>query len=141
MPKQAPETAAGFNPFGELLGLTFTEMEQGRSQCQLEVKQALLNPYGVVHGGVISSLADTAMGGALFSTLSGAERCATVEMKVAFLQPATSGVLTCRAQVIHRTRRLGHVEAEVHHGHELIAKASGTFSIFEAKPVAPIDKT
>jgi acyl-coenzyme A thioesterase PaaI-like protein len=54
MPKTVPQTPGGFNPFGELIGLRFSRIEDGSSQCQLEVAESLLNPYGVVHGGVIA---------------------------------------------------------------------------------------
>jgi len=130
MPKTGPQTPGGFNPFGDLIGLRFSKIEDGSSQCRLEVTESLLNPYGVVHGGVIYSLADTAMGGALYSTMSEEERCVTVEMKVAYFRPATDGTLNCTAEVVHRSKRLGYLESEVKSGDRLVAKASATFSIF-----------
>ncbi|GMR10220.1 MAG: PaaI family thioesterase [Anaerolineae bacterium] len=130
MPKTVPQTPGGFNPFGELIGLRFSKIEDGSSQCQLEVTESLLNPYGVVHGGVIYSLADTAMGGALYSVMSEEERCVTVEMKMAYIRPATDGTLNCTAAVVHRSKRLGYLESEVKSGDRLVAKASATFSIF-----------
>lgn len=130
MPKTVPQMPGGFNPFGDLIGLRFSNIEDGSSQCQLKVTENLLNPYGVVHGGVIYSLADTAMGGALYSTMSENERCVTVEMKVAYFQPATDGTLNCAADVVHRSKRLGYLESEVKNGERLVAKASATFSIF-----------
>jgi acyl-CoA thioesterase len=63
--------------------------------------------------------------------MSESERCVTVEMKVSYFEAVSSGALDCTAQVVHRSRRLGHVEAEVKNGDRLVAKASGTFSIFE----------
>lgn len=117
------------NPFGELLGLKFQTMEGGKSECLLKVENRLKNPNGVVHGGVIYSMADTAMGGALFSTLSKNETCATIEMNVKYFRAVFEGDLTCRAQLIHRGRRIGYLESEVFKNEELIAKASATFSI------------
>jgi thioesterase superfamily protein len=43
---------------------------------ELEVEARHLNPDGTLHGGVIYSLADTAMGAALFSRLEPGEQCA-----------------------------------------------------------------
>lgn len=130
MKEQAQQESEGSNPFGELIGLSFSSMENGSSQCRLEVTERLLNPNGVVHGGVIYSLADTAMGGALFSTLNEEQSCATVEMKVNYFKPATSGSLSCTAEVVHRGKRFGYLESEVRSEDGLIAKASATFSIF-----------
>src|SRR3970040_1318873 len=132
MPKHVPQGSEEFNPFGESIGLEFTKFENGYSQCQLDVEQNLLNPYGVVHGGVICSLADTAMGGALYSCMSENERCVTVEMKVAYFHSVTSGTVNCTATVVHKSRRLGFVGAEIKSGDRVVATASGTFSIFEA---------
>lgn len=121
------------NPFGQLLGLEFSVMESGQSRCQLRIRDELLNPYGYLHGGVIYSLADTAMGGALYSSLGDRERCATVEMRVSYFRGVTSGVLECQAEVVNRSGRLGYLEAEVRSDQRLIAKASATFSIYEFK--------
>ncbi len=132
MPKHVPQESKGFNPFGELIGLSFSNLEEGHSECRLHVEEKLLNPYGVVHGGVIYSLADTAMGGALYSLISQDERCVTVEMKVVYFRPVTSGSLECIAEVAHRSRKLGFVEAEVKNGDRDVARASATFSIFES---------
>lgn len=118
------------NPFGQLLGLEFSKMEDGQSRCQLPIREQLLNPYGLVHGGVIYSLADTAMGGALYSVIDERERCATAEMKVSYFHAVRSGLLECEAGVVHRSGRLGYMEAEVTSGGRLIAKATATFSIF-----------
>jgi acyl-CoA thioesterase len=132
MPKNVPNTSKGFNPFGELIGLSFSKWGDGRSECQLHVEEKLLNPYGVVHGGVIYSLADTAMGGALYSLMSEDERCVTVEMKVVYFRPVTSDSLECTAEVAYRSKKLGFVEAAVKNGVREVAKASATFLIFES---------
>ena len=137
MPKHVPHGSEGFNPFGELIGLSFLKLEEGRSECKLHVEEKLLNPYGVVHGGVIYSLADTAMGGALYSLMSEDERCVTVEMKVIYFRPVTSGSLECTAKVAHRSRTLGFVEAVVKNGDRDVAKASATFSIFKSSGDSP----
>ncbi|UCF60315.1 MAG: PaaI family thioesterase [Anaerolineaceae bacterium] len=133
MSQNIPQTHEGHNPFGELLGLNFTSLEAGRSRCSLEIREDLYNPYGVVHGGVIYSLADTGMGGAVYSRLKGDELCSTVEIKIVYFRPVVSGTLTCDSEVIRRGRRLAFIESEIRRGDRLIAKATGTFSIFKAE--------
>jgi acyl-CoA thioesterase len=133
MSENAPQTHEGHNPFGELLGLNFTSMEDGHSQCSLEIREDLFNPYGVLHGGVIYSLADTGMGGALYSRLKEGELCSTVEIKIVYLRPVVSGTLSCDSTVIRRGRRLAFIESEILRGDRLIAKATGTFSIFKVE--------
>jgi acyl-CoA thioesterase len=107
----------GLNHFGDLIGLEFM------------VKESHLNPHRMVHGGVIYSLADTGMGGALFSSLDRGQRCATLEIKISYLHFVTSGNLSCESKVVRKSRRFGFTESEVYNDERLIAKATGTFAI------------
>ena len=133
MPKEVPLESEGFNPFGELIGLNFVKCERGYSQCVLEVNEKLLNPHKVLHGGVIYSMADTGMGGALYSSLDDDELCATIEIKIVYFKAVTSGTLTCDTRIVHRSKRIAALESEIKNDGHLIAKATGTFSIFRVK--------
>ncbi len=133
MPKKFPLESEQFNPFGELIGLNFSECENGYSRCALEVNEKLFNPHKVLHGGVVYSLADTGMGAALYSDLAEDELCATVEIKIAYFVAVTSGTLTCDTRVIHRSRRIAVLESEVRNNGRLTAKAMGTFSVSKVK--------
>ncbi len=121
------------NHFGELIGLEFTTIEDGVSHCQIEVNETHLNPNRVVHGGVIYSLADTGMGGALFSCLDPGQRCATLEIKISYLHFVTSGTLSCTTKVIQKSRRFGFLQSEVFNDDRLVASATGTFTILGGK--------
>lgn len=123
----------GFNPFGELIGLKFTTFEQGYSQCVLEVNEKLLNPHKVLHGGVIYSMADTGMGGALYPFLEEGELCATIEIKIVYFAAVTSGMLTCDTKVVHRGKKIATLESEIENDGRPVAKALGTYSIFKVK--------
>lgn len=94
-----------------------------------------MNPHGVVHGGVVYSLVDYAMGGALTSRLDPGERCATLEVKINYLAPISGGTLRAEARVVERTKRIGVLEARVHtDGGRLVALATGSFYIQSASP-------
>jgi acyl-CoA thioesterase len=113
-----------------LLGVRRREARDGRSVFELETGPDHLNPYGVVHGGVIYALVDYAMGGALASRLGREERCATLEVKINYLAPVAPGALRAEARVIERTRRIGVLEGRVWgEGDTLVAVATGTFYI------------
>ncbi len=133
MPKKIPQKLEGFDPFGELIGLTFTRCENGYSQCVLEVNEKLLNPHRVLHGGVTYSMADTGMGAALYSCMDDDELCATIESKIVYFKAVTSGRLTCDTKLVHRSKRIATLESEIRNGERLIAKALGTFSVFKEK--------
>ena len=134
MPKTFPLESEGFHPFGELIGLNFTRCENGHSECALDVDGRLLNPHKVLHGGVIYSMADTGMGGALYSCLDNDELCATIGIAIVYLATVTSGTLVCKTKVIHRGGKIASLESEIENDGHLVAKAMGTFSIYVKDP-------
>ena len=133
MPKEFPLESPGFNPFGELIGLSFSQCEKGFSRCALQVTDSLLNPHRVLHGGVVYSLADTGMGGALYTDLNEDESCATVEISIVYFAAVTSGALTCDTKLVHKSKRIAVLQSEVENDGRLVAKALGTYSVFKAR--------
>jgi acyl-CoA thioesterase len=119
------------HPFADLLGLSVDSKQSGKSTCSIAFTERLLNPNNVVHGGVIYSMADTGMGGALMSLLGDGQLCATIEIKMMYLKPAGHHDLVCNTEVIKQGRRVAILESEVFSGGELIAKATGSFAVFE----------
>ncbi|MBI5650636.1 MAG: PaaI family thioesterase [Chloroflexi bacterium] len=131
MAKKFPLPAHGFNPFADLIGVQFSRAESGASECALNVRADLLNPNHLLHGGVMYSMADTGMGGALFSCLDEGENCATVEIKMNYLKPVKDGALTCATRVIQRGKTLATLESEIRNNEQLVAIALGTYAIFK----------
>lgn len=117
--------------FQLLIGLEMTERGDGVSRCRLAVGEQHLNPHGVVHGGVLYSMADTGMGAAVYSRLEPDESCATIELKMVYIAPVRAGVLECESRIVNRGRRVAVLESEVRSGERLVAKALGTFAIFD----------
>ena len=120
----------GVGPLARLLGIRRKSMAKGRCCFTLRVRREHMNPHGVVHGGVVYSLVDYAMGGALTSRLEPGERCATLEVKINYLAPVSEGTLRAEARVVERTKRIGVLEGRVHdHRDQLVALATGSFYI------------
>ncbi|MFX1314638.1 MAG: PaaI family thioesterase [Promethearchaeota archaeon] len=113
--------------------MNFTKVKGGYSQCILDVHEKLFNPHMVIHGGVIYSMADTGMGAALFSHLDKNELCATVEIKIHYFKSVKAGTLTCNTKVIHIRKKIATLESEILNNDQLVAKALGTYSIFQIK--------
>ena len=124
------------NSFAELVGFTLRLGRKGSGSCSaaLDVRPELLNPNGVVHGGALFSMADTAMGAALHTTLAPGEFCATVEIKIHFLQPVTKGKIRCRTRLVQRGSRIAVLESHLSVGRLQVAQALGTFAIFVPRP-------
>jgi len=130
---KSPFNIKGFHPFGDLIGLNFKKFEKGYSQCVLKVNEKLFNPHRVIHGGVIYSMADTGMGAALYFHLEKNELCATIEIKINYFKSIRSGILTCNTKVINIGKKIATLESEILNGDQLVAKALGTYSIFQIK--------
>jgi acyl-CoA thioesterase len=124
----------GLWPFADLLGMRAGSTGDGRARWELAVDPRHLNPHGIVHGGVIYTVADTAMGAALVSRLEPGETCTTLEIKMQYLAPVTGGVIAAEAALVQRSRRIGVLEARViDAGDRLVALATGTFYIQTAR--------
>ncbi len=125
--------APGYHPFAELVGLSFVSTGEGRSECRLAARTDLENPQKVLHGALIYALADTGMGGALYSLLSPGEWCATSQISISYFAPVPTGEIVCRTRVLHKGKRTASLESEIVQAEKLVAKAMGTFAIFEKK--------
>jgi len=132
MPKEFPKPK-DYSPFTKLLGLSYPVHKDDTAQATMELDERLLNNYETAHGGVIYSLADVAMGAAIWSTLDEDEICMTVEVKITYLKPAISGTLVCDARVVNKTKRIGTLKAEVTNDGQVIAKTTGKFHISRIK--------
>jgi uncharacterized protein (TIGR00369 family) len=85
-----------------LLGFELTEVDEGRVVFELTPTTDVYNPLGSVHGGVLATLCDSAMGCAVNTTLPPGVDYSTLEMKVNFLRRVTadSGVVRCEGTVL-----------------------------------------
>ena len=122
------EAIGSSSAFGRLLGLEILKAEGGEALLSLKMHDGLRNLHGKLHGGALFSLIDTAMGQASHSLGDGSPNSVTLECKVNYIRPVTDGELLCRAWVVHGGRRTQVLEAEVHQGDKLIAKAQATFA-------------
>ena len=84
--------------------MELVELEEGRVVMTLRTDERFHNPMGTLHGGVMTDLADAAMGVATMSTLADGESFTTLEVKMNFIRPVVEGEITAEAMVVHRGR-------------------------------------
>jgi uncharacterized protein (TIGR00369 family) len=113
--------------FREHIALQVEAGEEGTGTVLLDAGDEHLNPHGTVHGGVLASMIDVAMGTAVAA--AGGESPVTVALTVTYLEPGQPGRLEARARVRKRGKRLIVVEAEVVQDGDVVADALGTFSV------------
>ncbi|AQZ94327.1 PaaI family thioesterase [Halopseudomonas phragmitis] len=114
--------------FTRLIGLEFRHISTGECHLYLDIDQRHFNSTGRVHGGVVFTLLDSAMGAAAFSVLEPDEVTATVECKINYTRAVTGGTLDGRGKVVHAGTRTVVVDGEVWQDGVLVAKALGTFA-------------
>lgn len=94
------------------------------------ISEILLNPAGIVHGGIYTYLADTAMGHLNFRYKD--VPYVTLEIKTSFYKAISSGRLIARGRYTKEGYKVSFMEAEVcSEDGELLCKASGTFYRYE----------
>ena len=100
-------------PYAELLGFELDEVSPGAATLGLKIRKDLMQNHGVVHGGAIASLIDTATAFAIIPLLTPEEKVTTVDLTISYLRPITKGRVTATARVVRAGRRLFVVSAEV----------------------------
>ena len=123
---RAREAFAGV-PYAKFLGLQLGELKNGEASVHLEVRDQLKQNQGVVHGGAIASLIDTASAFAVVTQLED-ERVTTTDLTIHYLRPVTAGRLVATARILRGGRRLLVLSIEVTDdlGH-LVATAVTTY--------------
>jgi uncharacterized protein (TIGR00369 family) len=121
-------------PVSHTIGMGRMEVEPGRVTVLLDAQEFHYNPLGSVHGGILSTLLDTATGCAVHTTLPAGLGYTTLDLNVRFLRPVTvaSGRLRCEGTVLQRGRRTAVAEARLTDAEgRLVAHATSTCMIFE----------
>ena len=127
------QKAIGTVPFAQLLGIELEHVGKGTAILGLKVCKELTQNHGVVHGGAIASLVDTATAFAIISVLPIREKVTTVDLTISYLRPVTEGRLKAVAKVLRAGRRLFAVSADVFDGRgKLTATALSTYIKLQA---------
>ena len=112
------------------LGFVIEKAGRGKVTLRMPVKALHKQVYGVVHGGVLAALADTAGGLATYMACPRGTRVATVEMKINFLEAVEAGTVFAEAEVVRRGRHIAVVDCDVRDERgRLVAKALMTFFV------------
>ena len=104
--------------------------------AELDARSELQNPFGSLHGGVISALVDHVLGAVLYPVIERGAWAATTEFKLNLLAPVHEGVVQARAVIISMTKRTAVVTVEVSNAGRLCGLAQGTVLIASPRPTS-----
>jgi uncharacterized protein (TIGR00369 family) len=111
-------------------GFSLDEAEPGRVVLRMRVGKRHKQVHGVVHGGVLAALADTAGGLASYMACPPGTRVATIEMKINYLESVEAGSVTADARVVRIGRHIAVVDCDVRDDRgRLVSKALMTFFV------------
>ncbi|HEX5003142.1 MAG TPA: hydroxyphenylacetyl-CoA thioesterase PaaI [Bacteroidia bacterium] len=100
--------------FSQWLGIEVIAISEGNCTLQLTVRKEMLNGFGIAHGGIAFSLADSALA---FASNSRNKKSLVLEASMAFTAPVKPGdILTASAVEQHLTRRTGNYQITVSNG-------------------------
>jgi len=127
-------------PIASLLGMRIRDVEPGRVVFEYEPDDSVYNPIGMVHGGVVCTLADTVIGCAVHSTLEAGVAYTSIDLQVSYLRPlaSTSGLVVATGTVVKPGRRVAFGRAEIVDGAgRPVAEATGSCLIMDARNAPP----
>ncbi|MBI4776030.1 MAG: PaaI family thioesterase [Deltaproteobacteria bacterium] len=100
-------------PHFSLQSMVIEELSLGMARVEIDVRQKHLQPFGMVHGGVFSTLIDSAGFWAYYTEVISGAGMTTVEMKLNYLAPALNGRLIGTGRTIKVGRTLGLADARI----------------------------
>jgi uncharacterized protein (TIGR00369 family) len=121
----------GGGSFAVLLDVSVVrEPPEGGLELAMVVDERHENFHGVTHGGVLMSLLDMAMGGAVRRTLAAEEGCASITINTDFLRAAPKGRITARGKVDRRGATMAFASGELVDAEgKVCARATGIWAI------------
>ena len=121
-------------PHARALGMQITQLGEGSATVTMPWDARFVGDpvTGVIHGGAVSALMDTASGAAVMCHASGPMGTATLGLRIDYMRPATAGqTITARAKCYHVTRSIAFVRvtASDEDTARPVAMGTGTFTL------------
>jgi uncharacterized protein (TIGR00369 family) len=115
--EQLKELMAHQIPFNRFLGIVVEELREGFCRLKIPYREELIgDPFRpALHGGVLSALADTTGGAAVFTVVSLGDRVSTIDMLIDYLRPAELKDIACEATVTRIGNRVASTDMKLFH--------------------------
>ena len=122
------------SPYPNHMAMVLENIEFDRAEVVIRLAEFHLQPFGIVHGGVVATAIDTATFWSAFLRLPEADGLVNVDLKLNYLQPIIAGRLIARGTCLRPGRSISYAEAKVFDEQEnLIAHGTSTLMVLPGK--------
>ena len=131
---QALQDSVRTASYPHLIGMTLAAIDVDSCRIELELGERHLQPFGIVHGGVLATLIDTATFWAGFMRLPDDAGLVNVDLKLNYLKAVTRGRLRTEGRCLRAGRQISYTEASVFdEAGELVAHGTSTLMALPGK--------
>jgi uncharacterized protein (TIGR00369 family) len=122
------------SPFPEHMAMRLAAIEVDRAVIELRTARCHLQAYGIVHGGVLATLIDTATFWSVYLRIPEDAGLVNIDLKLNYLLPVENGLLTARGRAIRSGKKICYAESEVWNaGRQLVAHGTSTLMILPGR--------
>ena len=121
--------------FAGVLGMRFTRLTPERVEATLDIRPELKQPWGIIHGGAVMTLADTVAGAGAFMNVGPGQESVTIELKINLIRAVREGTIRAEAVPLHRGRSTSIWETRVTDRlGRLVAATLSTHFVYDRPP-------
>jgi uncharacterized protein (TIGR00369 family) len=121
-------------PIAQLMGFTLVEVAPGLAAFECTPDESVYNPIGVVHGGLVCTMADSAAGCAVQTSLEAGVAYTSIDINVTYLRPVTkdTGVIRATGRLTKPGRKVAYATVEItDRAGKLLAQATSSCLIMD----------
>ena len=124
------------SPYPKHLRMQLVSISVDQAVVKLNTEQCHLQPFGVVHGGVLATLIDTATFWSVFLRLPEDAGLVNIDLKLNYLKSISSGLMTVQGRCIRAGRTINYAEASVKDKEgNLVAHGTSTLMVLPGKGI------
>ena len=122
------------SPFPKHMAMRLVAIELDKAVIELKTSRSHLQAYGIVHGGVLATLIDTATFWSVYLRIPEDAGLVNIDLKLNYLKPVANGLLKAEGRAIRSGNKICYAESEVwSSGRELVAHGTSTLMILPGK--------
>ena len=124
------------SPYPKHLRMQLASISVDQAVVKLNTEQCHLQPFGIVHGGVLATLVDTATFWSVFLRLPEDAGLVNIDLKLNYLKSISSGLMTAQGRCIRAGRTINYAEASIKDKEgNLIAHGTSTLMVLPGKGI------